>query len=153
MKRFRFTLQALLVVRQREENAALERYAATLAAQRRAAEALESAEGTLATAAAHLRARLGGGLVAAELAQQQNHLRTLEWLRSRADTAHVAAGQAVEPALRDMLQARRQREVVDEFRRRQEQRHQREVFREENRFQDEVALRRSTPSLIGPGDE
>ena len=42
MKRFRFTLQALLVVREREEQKMSELYAAALAVRQRAAEAVRS---------------------------------------------------------------------------------------------------------------
>lgn len=153
MKRFRFTLQALLTVRQRAEQLAQERYAARIANQERARKALNLAEATLATAATTLRQQMGRGLLAAELAQRHTHLRTLEWSRAQAEEGCRSASRAVEPALREMLEARRRREAVEQFRRRQLQRHDREVQREDNRLLDEFALRRATPSLVWRGTD
>ena len=145
MQRFRFTLQALLTVRQRQEQVALERYAEALHAQQRALAILTRADAALASAATALGGRLTLGVPAGELAQRGEHLRQLSLERSNAERAAAAAQRAVEPALNEVIEVRRQREIVEECRSQQLQRHQREAARQETRQLDELAIQRYSP--------
>lgn len=145
MKRFRFTLQVLLIVREREEQRTTELYAAALRVRRRTAEALATIEAEVTHAAAALREHLAGHFRAMDLAQRQDHFRLLETRQDRANEALKAAEAAVGPALQKMLDARRQREVVEECRRKQCLRHERELVRQDDKLQDELALRRVAP--------
>jgi flagellar export protein FliJ len=151
MKPFRFTLQALLLLRQRQERAATERYAAALLTRRKAGEALSAVEDEMSRASAEFAARAEAGAPAADLAKRQEHFRALETRHARAAQALEAAERAVTPALQQMLEARRQREVVEECREKQRERHQREIQRLDDKLQDEFALRRVATVLAWRG--
>jgi flagellar export protein FliJ len=153
MKRFRFTLQALLTLRQREEHEALERYAAALLARRRAAEVLASVEDELARAATVLNKHLVEGALAADLARIQNHYRTVESRYQEALDALKAAEQKIRPAHEGMLESRRQREVVEGCQEKQRERHSRDAMRIEAKLQDELAGRRFAPALVARGND
>ncbi len=153
MKRFRFTLQALLVLRQRHEQQAMEAYAATLLARRQAAERLARIEEEMASAAKSLRSRISGTTLAGDLAQLQGHYRALDGRRAEAACALEAAEQTLRPALQRMIEARRQREVVDDCRDKQSARHEKERLRQEDKLQDEFALRRFAPALVWRGND
>lgn len=148
MKRFRFSLNALLAIRKRQETAAMERYAAVLARQRTATEHVAAADADLGRAATALRSRLGGALVAAELAQRGDHLRALELRRAQAALALARVEREIPPAMDQMLLARRQREVVEKFESRQREKHNREFQRREEKENDELALRRFFPASV-----
>lgn len=147
MKRFRFSLNALLAIRKRQETAAMERYAAVLARQREASDQVAAVDADLGLAATALRSRLGGAMVAAELAQRGDHLRALELRRAQAALALARVEREIPPAMDLMLQARRQREVVEKFESRQRERHEREFLRREEKENDELALRRFVPGM------
>jgi flagellar export protein FliJ len=153
MKRFRFTLQAILTLRQREEHQALERYAAALLSRRQAAEKLALLEDEMSHAAAALRVRLSEGSVAVELAHLQSHYETLERRHDQAREALAAAERLIRPAHEEMLEARRQREVVEGCQEKQRQRHDRELLRDEAKVHDELALRRFAPALVWRGND
>lgn len=153
MKKFRFTLQALLTVRQRQEHLAMERYAATLVQRQRASECLARATQEVTEASQTWQARVTGGLMASELVHRADHMRTLEFKRNQASAALLTAEKAVDPALNAMLEARRQREVVEQCEQQQRQRHQREIARQDGKVQDELAQRRVAPSLVWRGNE
>ncbi|MBL9137200.1 MAG: flagellar export protein FliJ [Verrucomicrobiales bacterium] len=153
MKKFRFTLQALLTVRQRQEHLAMERYAAALAQRRRAMELLAIANTEVVDAAQAWQSRVNGGLMAAELVQRAEHLRVLEFKRNQAAVASASAERAVDPALNAMLEARRQRELVEQCEQQQRLRHQREAARQDSKVQDELAQRRVAPALVWRGNE
>lgn len=151
MKPFRFSLQAVLTVRQRQEREALERYAAALMDRRKAGEALEAVEQELARGADVLRGRLAVSVPAGDVAQHQNHLRDIDARRAQAAAALRAADQAVAPALKAMLEARRQREVVEQCRDKQRLRHQRDLWAAEAKLIDELALRRAVSARAQQG--
>lgn len=151
MRRFRSTLQALLTVRQRQERLAMERYSGALQARQRAVDALSTVDRESAAAAAAMRGRLAGGMPASELLHDQNHYRSVEARRAMAQQAVANADKAIAPALQGMLNARRQREVVEECMDRQRERHVRDQATQERKLLDELALRRGTPAraLLG----
>lgn len=149
MKKFRFTLQALLVLRKRLEHEAMEKYAATLMARQRAGEALAMVEGELVQAANAMRNRFAKPFSAAELMHARNHYENLDTRRLKAAESLAAAERAVRPALQEMIQARRQREIVEDCEEKQRARHEREKAREEGKINDEIALRRFSPSMAG----
>ncbi|MCC6233750.1 MAG: flagellar export protein FliJ [Verrucomicrobiales bacterium] len=151
MKRFRFSLHALLAIRKRQETEAQERYAAVLARQRQAANQVALADSDLGQAAGALRSSMGRGMVAAEFAQRGDHLRALELRRAQAAVALARVEHEVPPALDSMLLARRQREVVEKFESRQRDRHEREFLRREEKENDELALRRFAPAVFTTG--
>lgn len=130
-------------MRRRQERLAMERYSATLQARVRAAEAVALAEQQRARASTALTQRLADGMPAAEALREQAHYRFMEAQRDTAQNALVAAENAIPPALNAMLQARNQREAVEECISRQRERHLRDQMVQERKMLDELALRRA----------
>lgn len=131
----------------------MERYAAALSQRQRAEEVLARATRDVNESAQAWQSRVAGGLMASEMVHRADHLRTLEFNRNQAATALLTAERAVDPALNAMLEARRQREVVEQCEQRQRQRHQREIARQDGKVQDEFAQRRVAPALVWRGNE
>lgn len=145
MRRFRSTLQALLTVRQRQERLAMERYSEALQARRRMAEALALADRERTQAAERLNQRLGQGMQAVEVVREQANYRMLEGRRDTAFQALTTAENAIAPALTGMLQARQQRQAVEDCITRQRERHVRDQMTQERKLLDELAQRRAMP--------
>jgi flagellar export protein FliJ len=145
MRRFRSTLQALLTVRQRQERLAMERYSEALQARQRAATALSTADQVRVQAGEVLNQRLASGMQAAEAMREQSHYKVLESRRDAAQNALTVAENGIPPALKGMLNARQQREAVEECITRQRERHQRDQQNQERKLLDELALRRRSP--------
>lgn len=147
MKRCRFPLQALLTVRQRREQEALEQYAQALLERRRVFENLQALQQELARAWEQSRRLMQTGGCAAEVCRVHAYNRSLEQLRDEFTLALAHAERRVNAALHDMLRARRERELVERCRDKQQARHTREQDRRERRFLDEIAVRLTGPSV------
>ncbi len=142
MKRFRFPLEAVLTVRKRQENLALERYGAAVRRHREAVEAVALAERDLMEAWGVFRGEMEGGCDGARLACQRAQCQALE-LRGRKARERVRqAEQEMRASHEGLIEARRQREVVDKLEERAKREHESERQREEARFLDELALQR-----------
>jgi flagellar export protein FliJ len=142
MKAFRFTLEAVRTIRQRQENEALEFYARALRARQNALDALDAVHHLIVNDFARMRQLLAGGCAAAQAAQAQNYHRSLERMREDAATALEQAERRVNAASQAMLTARQQREIVDVYREKQNAAYQRAELREEQKTMDEFASRR-----------
>lgn len=153
MKAFRFTLDALNTLRRQEEQKAMENYAQSLVAKRLAVEALEKAERNLKNGAEALRERLAAGCSAGEAAQGHDYQRSL--VQRRTDCAAVVenAERRVGAALEAMLNARKQREIVDKFFDKQKAAYLREQGRREQKFMDDLAGRRRSSVLTWKSQE
>jgi flagellar export protein FliJ len=143
MKAFRFTLEAVRIVRQRHEQETMEHYAQALLVRQQATARLEEIQQELSAAWQDLRTRLAGGCSAGEAHQAQTYRQTLEKRREDCVTALGAAERRVNAALQAMLAARRQREVVDKFLEKQKARFGREMSRLEQKAMDDLAGRRT----------
>lgn len=141
MKRFRFSLQALFTVRQRQEQQTLEVYARALAAQQQAADRLCKTERECEQVWQLSRQRRASAAPAAHLAQMEDYCHVMEEFRKRCAEALRQARQATSAALKKFLAARQAREAVDKFRTRQRERHDHEARREEQKMIDEGAQR------------
>ena len=144
MKAFRFTLEAVRTLRQRQEQEALESYARALLARQQAMELLADMDHRVGRDYAQMRQLLAGRCTAAQAAQAQNFHSALEKKR---DDCLAALGQAerrVNAASQAMLATRQQREMVDVYREKQHAVHQRLELREEQKILDEFAIRRVT---------
>jgi flagellar FliJ protein len=144
MKAFRFTLEAVLAVRQREENEALEHYAHALQARQQLLDLLEGMRQRISDDFTQMRELLAGGCTAAQAAQAQKYHRTVEIMRDECAASLEQAEQRVEADSQAMLAARQRREMVDVHREKQQAVHQRAAGREEQKNLDEFALRRVT---------
>jgi flagellar export protein FliJ len=147
MKAFRFNLEAVRTLRQRQEHEALENYIRALLARQQALNRLEDIDQRIGYDFAQMRLLLAGGCTAAQAAQAQNYHSSLQKKR---DDCAVALGQAerqLNDASQAMLATRQQREMVDVYREKQHALHQRLELREEQKIMDEFAIRR----LNAPG--
>lgn len=149
MKSFRFSLQAVLTLRQRQERFALEAHAAALLARHQALERVRLAERELSAAWSELRRRQDTGCSAAELAQASAFSQSLSRRRDEVISALALSERGVNVSLKNLLEMRRQREIVDACHDKQKVAHQREMARQQNRLLDDLAGRRFTPLLAG----
>jgi flagellar export protein FliJ len=144
MKAFRFTLEAVRTVRQRQENQAQENYARTLAARQQVLDLLETISYRIGCDFAQMRELLAGGCTAAQASQAQSFHRTLEKKREDCMAALGLAERRVSAASQAMLAARQKREIVDTYCEKQYALHQRLELKEEQKTLDEFATRRVT---------
>jgi flagellar export protein FliJ len=152
MKAFRFTLEAVRTLRQRQEREALEAYIHALLIRQKALNALEAVDQSIARDFAQMRQLLAGSCTAARAAQAQNYHRSLEIKRNEAAATLAQAELRVNEASHAMLAARQQREMVDVYREKQHALHQRLELREEQKIMDEFALRRVTAPISAQTD-
>ena len=147
MKPFKFTLQPVLTVRQRREQESLEAYARALLERTRALAQLQAAERALSAAQAEWQRTAQEGCRAAEMARHAQHCQALGRRRDDCAALVAAAERKTNVALKAMLAARQQREAVDTFLVKQQLAYDRALTREEQKFLDELAQRRSGNGL------
>ncbi len=153
MKPFKFTLQPLKTLRQRQEQRALEAYARALLERTRAAEEVRAADCMVAQARAAWRQLSDGGCAAIELARQSAHCRELAERRKDRQSALEAAERLANSRLQDVLRARQQLQTVEKFLKRRRADYDRAAAREDQKFLDELAQRRAEFSLaFNPGN-
>jgi flagellar export protein FliJ len=100
----------------------------------------------MAAAEMNIRDKMSGVSLASDIASLHGHYRTLENRRAEASRILASAEQAVRPALAQMIEGRRQREIVEGCEEKQRARFEKDCQREEVRMLDELALRRFTPA-------
>jgi flagellar export protein FliJ len=144
MKAFRFSLEAVRTLRQRQEHEALENYARALLVRQQALDALEAIDQRIRSHFAQMRQLLAGGCTADRAAQALNYHCTLELKREEGSVALGQAERRLQAASQIMLAARQQREMVEVYRKKQHAVHQRLELREEQKILDEFAIRRVT---------
>jgi flagellar export protein FliJ len=147
MKSFRFTLEAVRVVRQRQEQNAMENYARTLLARQQAMERLDAVQQQMHAGWQEFRDLLARGCAAGTAARLQLCLRALERRREDHVAALGLAERHVNAAMTAMLAARQQREIVDRCFEKQKTSHQREQLRGEQKFLDDLASHRRSSIL------
>jgi flagellar export protein FliJ len=144
MKAFRFTLEAVRTLRQRQEHDAQEAYARALLARQQVLELLDAMDQRIARDFAQMRRLLAGRCTAAQAAQAQNYHSSLEKKREDCLAALGQAERRVNAACQAMRAACQRREMVDVYREKQFAVHQRLGLREEQKILDEFAIRRVT---------
>ena len=142
MKRFRFSLQSVLTLRQRREQTALEDYGRAISARQQAVEALRVARVEWETVCRVRTTLLASNAVAGDLAQAQAYCRAMEETVARCELEVLRAQREVEQCWQKLLEARRAREVVDKYGQRQRESYDRALQREEQKALDEMAQRR-----------
>jgi flagellar export protein FliJ len=147
MKSFRFTLEAVRTLRQRQEQNALEQYAQSLLLRQQAVKKLEAVQHELNVCMQELRGQLAAGCTAAQAAQAHDYQRSLARRRDECTVALGTAERCVNAAMQAMLHARRQREVVDKFFDKQKLGHLRGLARSEQKMLDDLAGRRGNSVL------
>jgi flagellar export protein FliJ len=144
MKAFRFTLEAVRTLRQRQEQEAMETYARALLARQQVLDLLADMDHRIARDFAQMRQLLAGRCTAAQASQAQSFHASLEKKRDDCVAALGHAERRVNAASQAMLAARQQREMVDVYGAKQHAVHQRLELREEQKILDEFAIRRVT---------
>lgn len=140
MKRFKFPLEPLRVLRRQRERAAQQLYAKTLAVCKKAEIQLQSADAELEAAWSSL----GGELNANATASRLLHLRTwctvleIRWHERKAALAE--ARRVADLAFQEMIAAMREREGLDCFYDKALLAHDREIQRAEQKNFDEMAV-------------
>lgn len=146
MKPFKFTLEAVATTRRRLEQNALEQYAQALLARQTALSQLEAAQRALEAAWARLRETLESGCSASAASRLRQESQGLEEARQTCEEKLATTDRTVSQTLQKMLAARQQREAVEKFRGKQRGTYDRDVQRDTQKFLDELATQRATPS-------
>jgi flagellar export protein FliJ len=141
MKPFKFSLQALLVLREQQEQTALQEYGKALLARERAMSAVRSAQEELLQAWGQFHERLGGKCAAAELAKMQQWCQSLERRVQELEYAARAARNQAKQAFFQLLAARQARAVLEKLSAKQKERHERARKKKEQKALDELANR------------
>jgi flagellar export protein FliJ len=142
MKPFTFSLQALLTLRQRQEQVALEQYGRALRARALACAALRLAQDGLAQAWSAFRTELEGSCCGGRASFHRAQCAALEERSRRTQAEAQSAELAVRQALDCFTEARRQREAVERVRDRRRLAFERDCTRQEGRVLDDLAGRR-----------
>jgi len=154
MKPFRFTLEALHTLRQRQEQLALESYGKALEVRRAASARLQTVQAQLTGEWRWWQERFTQGVTAVEIAQGRDYCNLLEQRRRECKAEVDAAQQQVDRTWEALVVARQQREAVEKYHQRQRQRYDRELHREEQKILDEMAGRRTVGTVVWkPGEK
>lgn len=151
MKKFRFSLQALLTVRQQAEQTALESYSRALTARQEARDRLLNAERELTEGWNDLTQELAHGSPAAKISLSQTWCQVLEQRQQHALRLLQEAEAALQKAHQAMLGARQDREAVESYQDNQRRRYDRELQREEQKTIDDLVNSRMVPVVSWKG--
>lgn len=151
MKRFKFTLDAILKLRAAQEESAQMEYGAALRGLAAAAAKLRATMDELQACWQDLRAGALAGCPAWRLEQVRGYAATLEQRKAQLVMARKRAEEAVEGARSRLKAARQKREILERLRDRRRSLHQAEVSREEQKQADDrvaAAFGRVDPILF-----
>src|ERR1051325_7244563 len=140
MKAFRFTLQALRVLREQKEQLAQKRYAAALLACEAAAARVQAASEELTGCWHALSQKLSAGVAATELLRSHAWCNVLELRLKERAAALEQARLAVDTVWHEMILATRERETLDRFYDKKRLAYDRESQRVEQKNLDELAV-------------
>ena len=147
MKKFRVTLDAVRVVRLREEKEALEAYSAALLARQKALDRLEEVRLQQAQESEVTRQEMSAGCTSGRLRQRQSFHESLRIHLRAAEGCFAESELLQQGTMQRLVQAKQRREVVDKAFERQHASHQKGVMREEAHLLDELAQRQLPTSL------
>jgi flagellar export protein FliJ len=147
MRAFRFTLEAVEVLRHRQEQQTMDAYVHALLARYQVTDRLEAVRELIRGNQQEINRLLAAACAASELAQAHQYERTLERQQTELFLALALAERRVQTAFQLMLAARQRRKMVESFRSEQLARHQRAEWREEQKTLDDLASRRGRPIL------
>jgi len=139
MKKFRFSLQAVLTLRQRQEQMALECFARAVAVRQHAMERLNEAQRACREAWELSRVRSAAGAPAVHLAQLHDYCQNMEEFQKECEHVVAVAQAEVDRKWEKLVTAQQAREAVDKFLERQRERYDRELQREEQKMFDDIS--------------
>jgi flagellar FliJ protein len=149
MKRFEFKLQAVLTLRQRAEQAAIEKYSRAIQHRQKVAEQMAESEMELSEGRRQWLNDLADGCPAVRAAQMLGYCHLLEERKRQCEQALHLADVELNQASQTMLLARQQREAVEKFLSRQHERYDRQLMEEERKMIDDLVSRRPPISFSG----
>jgi flagellar FliJ protein len=147
MKKFQFKLQAVLTLRQRAEQSALEAYSRALLVRKTAMTKLAETEKHLARAWADLRQQLAEGCAAARAQKAQEYCRLLGQQKQKGEQLLSQAEVELNRAFQKMILARQDRETVEQHLAGQRERHDRALLAEERKLIEDIVQRRSALAI------
>src|ERR1041385_3159044 len=153
MKRFEFKLQAVLTLRQRAEQIALEKYSRSIQQRQSAADRLAETEMELCDSRRQWLNALADGCPAGRAAQMLGFCHVLEERKKRCEASLHQADVDLSQSSQKMILARQQREAVEKFLARQRERHERQLLNEELKRIDELSHRPPPVSFSGKSAE
>ena len=140
MKPFRFPLESLRTLRKQKERAAQQRYARALFACKAAAAQLEKAVKELDAGRDLLMRELNSGVSAGRIVNLRTWCMALEIHQHERRAAFNETSRVADLALQEMTAAMRDREGLDRFYDKAHRAHEQDVFREEQKNFDELAV-------------
>ena len=148
MKSFKFSLQALRTLRQRQEQVALVEYTQTLLARERALNQLEAVRQELAQAWSEFHQKLTTHGPAIQLAQMEAYCESVSRRTLECEHAEKVARNVVHLAFTKLVAARQSREVIEKFHDAQKRHYQRGARKQEQKAVDDLAKQRARVSLL-----
>jgi flagellar export protein FliJ len=149
MKRFHFSLSALSVLREQQEQAAQKKYADALRTCEEAAGRVQTASRELMAGWQELNGKLSAGVPAMEFLRSRAWCNVLELRLKERAAALEQARLKVDAVWQEMLVATRDRESLDRFHNKKRRAYDREVQRREQKEMDELAIQlASTPGPL-----
>ncbi len=140
MKRFKFPLESLRVLRNQKERAAQQRYAKTLAVCTKVEVQVQSAAAELETGWSSLASELNASVAAIRLVHLRTWCTVLEIRWHERKAALAEARRVADLAFQEMVAAMRDREGLDRFHDKARLAYDLEVQREEQKNFDEMAV-------------
>jgi flagellar export protein FliJ len=144
MKSFQFSLAALSVLREQQEQASQKKYAESLRFCEQAAGRVESASQELMTCWRDLTGKLSAGVSAMEFLRARAWCNVLELRLKERTAALEQARLKVDAVWQEMLVATRDRESLDRFQARKRRAYNTQVQRAEQKELDELAIQLAT---------
>jgi flagellar export protein FliJ len=150
MKRFRFALQPIRVLREQRERTTQQLFAEAMRACEDAAFELQEASEELAAGWTALCEELSAGVTATKLIRTRAWCSVLEHRQKERVESLNRARRAMDAAWREMMLATRDREALDRYHDKCRRAHDREMQREEQKTLDELGVRRAcSPGVPG----
>jgi flagellar export protein FliJ len=148
MKNFKFSLQALRILRERQEQNALQEYGNTLRQLEAAQAKAEALQTELEGAWTQLQQAYKGSTSARHLAQLQEWCSTLRTQKQQSEYNLKVAHQHSQEAFTRLVAARQARSVVEKCYERQKQQHELQVRKHQTKIQDDRAAHHSSSLLM-----
>ena len=140
MKRFHFSLSALTVLREQQEQAAQKKYSDALRTCEEAAGRVQLASHELSAGWQDLTGKLAAGVPAMEFLRSRAWCNVLELRLKERTAALELARLEVDAVWQEMLVATRDRESLDRFRAKKRRAYDRDAQRQEQKELDELAI-------------
>jgi flagellar export protein FliJ len=149
MKAFRFSLQSVRVIRERKEQLAQKVYADALREHDAAADQLQRASDELARSWDALCRELSSGVNISEIRRARAWCNALETRQKERAADMQQAKYTLAAATRELMNAARDRQAMDNLHAKRRKAYDRDAQREEQKQLDEIGLRAASAALFG----